>query len=262
MQRLGLNHGRYNGEQIDIGRVLSRLLSVAPRFGWELDSVTVPPGEQLHFLRRAAVPSAAGSQSARNIYISTGIHGDEPAGPLALMTLVCENRWPANLGLWICPCLNPTGFPRNSRENSAGIDLNRDYRTPRSAEVRAHVDWLSKQPAFDLTLCLHEDWEAGGFYCYEVNPDNLPSLSERIVNAAARVCPIETATVIDGREADSPGIIRPRIDPHLRPEWPEALSLVQTHTRLSYTLEAPSDFPLAMRVAALVEAVRAAITTG
>ena len=107
-------------------------------------------------------------------------------------------------------------------------------------------------------MCLHEDWEAHGFYVYEVNPDNRPSLAEKMVAVVRGVCPIDHSPLIDGREARD-GIIRPNIDPALRPEWPEAFYLVMHHTRLSYTLEAPSDFPLAVRVAALVAATKAAV---
>jgi hypothetical protein len=57
----------------------------------------------------------------------------------------------------------------------------------------------------------------------------------------------------------SPGIIRPPLDPTLRPQWPEAFWLYRHKTRLSYTIEAPSDFPLAVRVKALAEAIRGAL---
>jgi len=64
--------------------------------------------------------------------------------------------------------------------------------------------------------------------------------------------------LIEGREA-SQGIIRPNLDPNRRPEWPEAFWLIQNKTRQSCTLEAPSDFPLSTRVAALVAGVNAAL---
>jgi hypothetical protein len=64
--------------------------------------------------------------------------------------------------------------------------------------------------------------------------------------------------VIEGRPA-SGGIIRPNLDPNTRPQWPEAFWLLQNKTRLSYTLEAPSDFPLGLRVNALVAGVQAAL---
>ena len=40
---------------------------------------------------------------------------------------------------------------------------------------------------------------------------------------------------------------------------PEAFYLIRHKTHLSYTLEAPSDFPLELRAAALVAAVKAAL---
>ena len=158
----------------------------------------------------------------------------------------------------MCPCLNPTGFALNRRENREGLDLNRQYLTPEAEETVAHIAWLKRQPGFDLCLCLHEDWEAHGFYLYELNPDHQPSLAEAMVGRVAQVCPIDRSEVIEGRPAQS-GIIRPSIDPRTRPQWPEAFFLIMHKTRLSYTLEAPSDFPLAARVAALVAGVNTAL---
>ena len=251
-QRLGKNLHRYFGEPIELGVVQQELHAAARQHGWRDEILAATPGLELPVYHR---PSSA---PARRIYLSAGIHGDEPAGPLAMRELLLANLWPADADLWLCPCLNPTGFPHNQRESSAGLDLNRDYRAPRSAEVRAHVAWLNQQPNFDLTLCLHEDWEAHGFYVYELNPDQQPSLAESMIAAVREVCPIDPSPLIDGREA-SEGIIRPHLDPGLRPDWPEAFYLIQHKTRLSYTLESPSDFPLPVRVAALVAGVRAAL---
>jgi len=47
--------------------------------------------------------------------------------------------------------------------------------------------------------------------------------------------------------------------PATRPQWAEAFYLIVNKTRLSYTLEAPSDFPLTTRVNALVAGVNAAL---
>ena len=74
----------------------------------------------------------------------------------------------------------------------------------------------------------------------------------------AQVCPIDRSEIIEGRVARD-GIIRPNLDPRERPDWPEAFYLITSKTRLSYTLEAPSDFRLQTRVAALVAAVNAAL---
>lgn len=249
VQRVRKNVGGYFGETIDIEQVLRDDLAAALKFGWRIEEL--PVRERFHLLgfrREVEVPRT-------KLYISTGIHGDEPAGPLAVRQLLQENDWPANADVWLCPCLNPTGFPLNRRENSDGVDLNRDYLHLGTAEVRAHVDWLERQPDFDCCFCLHEDWESHGFYLYELNPDHRPSHAENIIAEAAKVCPIDLSEVIEGRPAQN-GIIRPDFDPADRPRWPEAFYLVMRKTRHSYTFEAPSDFSLPTRVAALVGAVR------
>jgi hypothetical protein len=193
------------------------------------------------------------------IYLSAGIHGDEPAPPLTLLELIERGVFDDRAVWFLCPLLNPVGFTRRTRENADGIDLNRDYKALRSLEIQAHARWLRAQPNFDLVLCIHEDWESKGYYLYELNPTNRPSLAQPMIEAVAQVCPIETATVIDGREISEPGIIRPASDPLLRELWPESIYLRAHHTHLSYTLETPSSFPLAQRIAAHRAAIETAI---
>jgi hypothetical protein len=126
--------------------------------------------------------------------------------------------------------------------------------------VRAHLSWLEKQPPFDLCLCLHEDWEAGGFYLYEQNPEHRFSLAEVMTQRVSGICPVDPSPMIENRPATN-GIIRPDLDINKRPQWPEAFFLLMNKTRQTYTLEAPSDFALPVRVGALVAAVHAAVYT-
>lgn len=252
MQRLGKNHGKYYGEGIEIQRVLGEMEKAAADHGWNSETFLKTDSYRLFALTRKV------SHPRQRIYISAGIHGDEPAGPLAVLQLLQENRWPAHADIWLVPCLNPTGFPLNSRENAEGVDLNRQYLEPIAPEIRAHIAWLEKQPRFDVTVCLHEDWEAEGFYVYELNPDKQPSLARSITGRVAEVCPIDMSLMIEGRPAVN-GIITPSFDPRSRPQWPEAFYLFTNKTRLSYTMEAPSDFQLVTRVAAEVASVRAVL---
>jgi hypothetical protein len=255
VQKLGKNHGGYHGETIDIRAVLHDIKSSALQQGWISELFYKTGDLELFALHRKPVRA---SDFSLRIYISAGIHGDEPAGPLAALKLIQENHWPAHAEIFLVPCLNPDGFMLNTRGNADGIDLNRDYRHFESNEITAHVRWLERQPKFDLTLCLHEDWESHGFYLYELNPDGRVALGEKMVTAVARVCPIDLSPVIEGREANG-GVIRPSLDPATRPQWPEAFWLLQNKTRQSCTLEAPSDFPLATRVNVLVAGVNAAL---
>ena len=252
MQRLGKNLGSYLGETIDVRSALRDMEAAAQMGDWKVEYFYETLEFRFPALRRA------GMGAARRIYLSAGIHGDEPAGPLAALRLLQENEWPLNLDLWFCPCLNPIGFLSNSRFNAKGIDLNRGYLNPVADEILAHTAWLERQPAFDLCLLMHEDWESQGFYLYEQNPDGRPSFAEAMINAVERVCPIDRSDLIDGRPANG-GVLRPNVDPRTRPDWPEALYLVTHKTRQTYTLEAPSDFPLATRVNALTTAVNTAL---
>jgi len=253
LQRLGKNIKGYSGETIEIDAVQRDCLAAAQAHGWTVEEIHPAPKRILGFTRHAPRTT----HHVPSLYISTGIHGDEPAGPLAARLLLQENTWPGGLEIRLCPCLNPTGFALNQRENCDGLDLNRQYLTPQAEETLAHIAWLNRQPPFDLCLCLHEDWEAHGFYLYELNPDRLPSLAEAMIDRVSTLCPIDRSGIIEGRPAQG-GIIRPDFDARTRPQWPEAFFLIAHKTKLSYTLEAPSDFPAAVRVAALVSVVRMA----
>lgn len=254
-QRLGRNVSGYCGESIDIVTVQKEIREAALSRGWSAEAIPAAHGLELLTLRRT------GKAASQRIYISAGIHGDEPAGPLAVRELISRDEWPDCADIWLCPCLNPTGFQLNKRECALGTDLNRDYRHLKTAEIAAHVAWLERQPSFDFCLCLHEDWESHGFYLYELNPDSRRGIAENIIASVRLHCPIDQSAMIDGREAHG-GIIRPSLDPALRPDWPEAFYLITHKTRLSYTLESPSDFPLPLRVTALTHAVTAALAAG
>lgn len=258
MERRFRNRGGYLGERIDLQEVWAGCEGAGRKHGWRQE--TIPVDGRLSLLAWIRSQGVSGDVSRlRRVYISAGIHGDEPAGPVAAWRLMERNRWPEGLDLWVVPCLNPMGLAQNRREGPDGFDLNRDYRHLRSPEVRAHVAWLERQPDFGVSFCLHEDWEAAGFYLYELNPHGMPSVAETLLETVAQVCPLDLSPMIEGRPAQG-GLIRPVVDPELRPEWPEAFWLVyRGRAMVSYTLEAPSDYPLEVRVRALVTGMEAAL---
>ena len=195
------------------------------------------------------------------IYVSSGIHGDEPATPDSLLHMLESGLFDDRATWFLCPLLNPTGYLRGTRENEAGSDLNRDYLDLKSAEISAHVRWLQRQPRFDAAFCLHEDWETQGFYLYELNPESRPSLADAMITAARQHGPIESTAHIDGYPSHAPGIIHPEAAPLLREQWPEALYLLRHHCPLVYTLETASLLPQPQRIATHTAALRAALDT-
>ena len=251
-QKLGKNQGCYCGETIPILDLLGQIHEAALTSGWIAQEFY----RTEKFVLRGYLRLRPDDEGI--VYISSGVHGDEPAGPCAMLRLLKENHWPEKMGVILSPCLNPSGFLANTRTNADGLDLNRDYRHFQSAEVRAHTAWLKTLPPFNLTLLLHEDWEANGFYLYELNPGQRRSYAEIILKAVREICPIETAERVDNWEAKD-GIVRPGITPAERVQWPEAFFLITNKSPISYTLEAPSDFPIEVRVAALVRAVHSVL---
>lgn len=214
-------------------------------------------GEAFDLPLFALIKPASGT--APRIYLSAGIHGDEPAGPLALERLLESGFFDDRFSWRICPLLNPGGWDAATRENPDGIDLNRDYRHPRTAEVRAHRRWLEKQPAHDLYLSLHEDWEATGFYLYEINTSRRPCIARPVLEAVTAVIPLEPMSEIDNHEVTAPGLIhhRPEAD---EPEfWPEAIFHSKLYPHLSYTFETPSTLDITVRIEAQMLAVKAAV---
>src|SRR6476646_1517794 len=102
LQRLGKNLNGYFGERIDIDAVLADCQAAARQHGWNIEQIPAPPKPDLFAFTR---PPRSAGPNPKQIYISAGIHGDEPAGPLAVRQLLQENRWADHLALSILPCL-------------------------------------------------------------------------------------------------------------------------------------------------------------
>lgn len=193
------------------------------------------------------------------VYLSSGTHGDEPSGPQALLALLKEDFFDDRFHWLICPVLNPTGLEAGTRENAAGIDLNRDYCVCETQEVCAHISWLKQQAVPQLFLSLHEDWESSGFYFYEINLGVTSSPHGDILAAAAPFFKPEPETVIDDHEVTAPGWIYHSEHPDLPEGWPEAIYLAKLGCPLSLTFETPSSAALADRIACHQAVVRRAV---
>ena len=191
------------------------------------------------------------------IYLSAGIHGDEPAGPLALLRLMEEGFFRGECHWLICPALNPGGLAASTRENRAGADLNRDYLLRENPETAAHAAWLEAGSVPDVFVSLHEDWESAGFYFYEINlGEENPDRAEELLSAVSGQFAPEPGPEIDGHEVRGPGWIFHRAEADLPDSWPEAIFLAKRGCPLSFTFETPSSAPLERRIEAHIAALK------
>lgn len=189
------------------------------------------------------------------VYLSSGVHGDEPAGPQALMALLKEGFFGEGFRWMVCPVLNPVGLERGTRENGEGVDLNRDYLEKRTPEVTAHIAWLEQQEMPEIFLSLHEDWESSGIYYYEISCGGTGAGYEEMMAAAAPYFPPEPELVIDDHEVTKPGWIYHNDEPDIPEGWPEAIYLAKQGCRISLTFETPSSAALEDRISCHVALV-------
>jgi protein MpaA len=194
-----------------------------------------------------------------HIYLSAGIHGDEPAGPLALLELLQSGFFEQPVHWSLCPALNPSGLAAGTRETASGFDLNRDYWLRSTPEVAAHASWIDALKVPEMFISLHEDWETTGFYFYEIRlGEDQPQRAKEIIDAVRPWFPPEPGPLIDGHDIREAGWIYHAAEPDIPEGWPEAIYLAKIGCPVSFTFETPSRAALENRIAAHVAAVRAA----
>lgn len=177
-------------------------------------------GEQRYTIPRFTFLGPTTNVPQRRIGCFGLVHGDEPAGALALLkllqALVATPELAAGYDLVLYPVCNPTGYEDETRHNRAGYDLNREFwQSSRQPEVRILEEELRTQP-FDGIVALHADADSAGLYGYahgrELNEDLLvPAL-----RASERIIPCNHEPLIDGFAACA-GVINDCFKGVLRP---------------------------------------------
>jgi len=190
-----------------------------------------------------------GGHTLPEVTLTAGVHGDEPAGPHALLDLLERDLLDPRFSYRIWPCTNPSGYDARTRESAEGCDVNRTFgRGGGSPEAKAIVT-ANRDRKFALALDLHEDDEATGFYCYEYGS---AGIGGAILDAVAA----------SGVPIDPRGHLRP--DPIAEAEALGGLSLslllIRNAAPRVLTFETASGRPFDERVATHVLAVRSALS--
>jgi hypothetical protein len=238
----------------DYQDLIRRWRRVARQAGLRLIPFAQAGDFKLYYIRTPVLPAESG------VYISAGIHGDEPATTNGLITWAeCHTDKLRELPLLLFPCLNPWGLRLNIRLDQTGVDLNRAFDRDDTPVITA-VRSLMQGQRFTVSLHLHEDYDAQGIYLYEIEGE-LPYWGATLLNAARNIIPVDPRTRIDTGRART-GVIRRRLNARhyaLLGGLPEAVYLHRHHTRHAITFETPSEYGLDQRVAAQVAVIDAAI---
>jgi murein peptide amidase A len=206
------------------------------------------------------------------IQLSAGVHGDEPAAPWALLSLVRDGLLDARFSYRIWPCLNPTGYVARTRVNAEGHDINRSFsRGGQTPESRA-VLTANRDRKYLLAIDLHEDFEAEGAYVFEPLPDALsPSAYALQIVAALDDAGLPVQHLHDGFELGTPPadgplyrlargavlVDAPAETRAFHGSMPGSLALLYRGTSAVLTVESPAPRPWDVRLATH----RVAVTT-
>ena len=181
------------------------------------------------------------------VYLSAGIHGDEPASTEGAIRWAEANTATLHaLPCVIFPCLNPWGLVNNTRLDEQCQDLNRLFKTDHVPFIQA-LKVQIKPFRFSVSMTLHEDFDGCGLYIYELER-RTPFWGEDLLEIARPLMPIEGRTIIDGRRASKKGLVRRKVELRKFPMIPEAIFLHLHHSERSFTFETPSEFALDQRV--------------
>lgn len=183
--------------------------------------------------------------SEQPLYFCAGVHGDEPAAVQGLLVWA-ESRAAdlRNADLAMFPLFNPAGIALNTRADEGGHDLNRLF------DSTTHPHLIAWQQAVHglkpvTAVCLHEDYDAQGNYCYELNRDPKLHLADSLLESCAAIIPRDLRPVIEGRRARA-GVIQRRRIPMFT-NLPEAVALHRAGAGVTLTFETPSEYDFALR---------------
>ena len=192
---------------------------------------------------------SANQETSRRILLSAGTHGDEPAGPEAILRFLERNndKLVETFDFFVLPCINPHGYVNNLRVNSEGIDINRSFEDDSSREAILIKKTLRNQ-RFDLFIEFHEDWELEGFYLFE-NHRHQRLFGPEVIDQVQQVGPIYKGSTLDDFPVSN-GVVSPDLELHNVGIQAMPLYVFRFHSDHIVTSETPLGWEPEKRVAA------------
>ncbi|MYF99874.1 M14 family metallocarboxypeptidase [Candidatus Poribacteria bacterium] len=216
---------------------------------------------------------AAKNADAPTIYVSAGIHGNEPAGVecavrliehLADTTYQNSFRLPLKEFNWlISPCDNPYGYEQDTRENALGNDLNRMFGTPnRCIETEFITELLLRtqthpKTKIALALDLHEDTDSIGFYLWERRSSTSTPIGNAVVKHIEDICHINREPMIENHRNEN-GVIT-LLDTVTTKGWTRGRYLAEQIQTRCLILETPTILDPEIRIKVHMTAIETSV---
>ncbi len=217
-------------------------------------SFTAPPLATGCALERYDFIGPKAAHDFIRIGLFTGIHGDEPAGPIAatrlLAQLIRQPHLATGYHLTVYPTINPHGLAAGTRHDEAGFDLNREFWKESSRPVVKLLEQELRAARFQGIIALHADDTCEGLYGYAHGRLLNEELLRPALRASGQHLPMDQRPLIDGFAADEgvihfcfPGVLSAPADQHPAP--------------FDIILETPAKAPDDLQAAAMVDGVLA-----
>jgi hypothetical protein len=143
----------------------------------------------------------------KDVLISAGIHGEEPAGVYTLMRFLKHDMFfdfAKDYRFLIFPCINPFGFEHGHRFNSNGVDINREFKKDSLCREANRVMGVLGRKArkFVCTIDLHEtdpnwadegftkDYNPKTFYMWETASDKSIRIGDKVIKEIMKWAPV------------------------------------------------------------------------
>ena len=188
-------------------------------------------------------------RACRHVLLTAGLHGDEPAGPEAILRFLERDHSSLlhTFDFFILPCINPYGFVHNTRENATGLDINRSFEEDTTPEAILVKRTLQGR-CFDTFVEFHEDWEFDGFYLFELQRSQR-SIGPKIIESVKQIGPIYSSSSVDDMPVEY-GVVQ--TDLEMQEIGKEAMPryVFRFHADHCITSETPTRWDIESRISA------------
>ena len=219
---------------------------------WRAESVGYWHADGTRYWMPRLVFTRPGEKPQMKVGIFAGIHGDEPAGVLALCDFVRALDDSAvrarGYELHVYPLVNPTGYEDRTRHSRSGKDLNREFWRGSPEPEVAQLEKVILHERYHGYISLHSDDTSEGFYAFARGSTLTRHLLRPALATVEAALPLDRRSEIDGFHAEE-GIIHTAYDgilsapPGTRPQPFEVI------------LESPTQAPMHLQRGAFVLAL-------
>lgn len=219
-------------------------------------------GYPIHMLR---LMSRQSNPNVRRVFISSGVHGNEPIGVTSVLELVA-NLYDSPLRdqyeFTFVPMMNPGGLNDNMRTMRDGQDLNRQFDAHNVPQKLENLGNFLRAHQFVLSLDVHGAKLRSGFFVIKAGED------QGLVSESLQV--LDRDLLLASDSGTYPGFVSLVLDPHryhlTAPG--DATSnnqgtvkgyLYAHNTPHSYTVEYPGHIPVCQRQVGLIKLLTAMV---